>query len=307
MKKQVLTLVGILILGVGVTAATTTHTFFNVVNPDITISVSKHRVSSTSGWWEDALAQFTLTGTGTASGSIDTSTDGYTMPWQRGYNTTNNPNLWGGYTATGDFQSEFRADTYCSKGWHADSYVTYNFLDVTAATTLGVQGDATAVTADSATSNAAGQVFGDGYGGFGEAESVYVEAARQVIDHHTSTWAGAYMNATAAGTPGNTVEFRGYTEGRYYHATHHYDLAVPEMGSGGISQPHGEGFGYDIAIATPGSSLNGFFTSSYSYQASVTEPLEIRGEAGIWTPTWGPWYGWTTYPGNHPVYGDPVP
>lgn len=290
----------VLTVGIGCLGATLTHLFNQVTDPYILVEASKHRVSSTSGYWEDALVQFALQGTGIATGGITVSTDDYTQPWARPENSTNNPNLYGGFTFTGqNFSSLFLAQTYCWWGYKGGTYLNAHSLEVDNPTSFLVEGDVFAITADSAPQNAAGQRFQ------GVASRVLIEAARQVIYHKEGTWTGALFSAEV--TAASTVDVSGYTEGRYFQTTHHFPLAVPEMGKGNHNPPYAEGFGFLVSTEN-GGNIVGFFTSTYAYQSSVVFTNMIAGEAGIWMTSWGePWQAWLGYPGSYPVYGDPVP
>lgn len=292
-------LVALLVTGVvGGLASTLVHNF-SVVDPNINIEASKHRVSSTSGYWEDALVRFFLQGTGTAIGRVTVSTDDYTQPWARPENWTNNPNLYGGFQFSGsNFVSLFLSETYCWWGWHGGTYRNFHFLQVTNPLNFSVTGDAFAITADSAPENAGGQLF------TGSAASILIEAARELIYHKTNTWTGAYFSANV--TAATNVDVSGYTEGRYFHTTHRFPLAVPEMGDGGILPPFAEGFGFWVQAS--GGSIVGEFTSTYAYQSTAVFTNMIAGEAGIWRPNWSqPWQAWPNYPGNYPIYGNPIP
>lgn len=296
-----LCLLALLVTGMwGGLASTLTHNF-NVINPYINIEAFKHRVSSTSGYWEDALVRFFLQGTGTAIGSIKVSTDDYTQPWARPENSTTNPNLFGGFEFSGtSFSSLFLSETYCYWGYgnNAGTYRNYHRLEILNPLNFSVSGDAFAITADSAPENAGGQLFS------GSASSVLIEAARELFYHKTNTWTGAYFSASI--TAAANVDVFGYTEGRYFHTTHHFPLAAPEMGKGGILPPFAEGFGF--LVQASGGSIVGEFTSTYGYQSTAVFTNMIAGEAGIWKPNWGaPWQAWPNYPGQYPIYGNPIP
>lgn len=282
-------------------ASTFEHIFLGVVDPIISVEAFKHRDSSTSGYWEDAWVRFSLEGTGTASGSVIVSTDDYTQPWARPENSTNNPNLAGSFTFSGDhFSSLFLAETYCYWGYstNAGTYRNEHWLEVIAPSNFEVGGDAFAPLADSTPDNAGGQWFR------GSAEQVVVHAARTLFYHKTGTWKGAELFATV--TASSATDVQGYTEGRYFHTTHHFPLAVPEMGKGGILPPFAEGFGF--AIQASSGSISGVFQSTYPYQSTLVFTNMIAGEAGTWKPSWGePWQAWPDYPGDYPIYGDPLP
>lgn len=299
--RKVALLIGIAccVVMFGGVASTLEHVFLGVVDPNISVEAFKHRDSSTSGYWEDALVRFSLQGTGTANGSVTVSTDDYTQPWARLENSTTNPNLYGGFTFSGDnFASLFLAQTYCWWGWHGGTYLNQHNLEVTAPSNFNVSGDAFAVTADSAPQNAGGQQFD------GSAQAVNLYASRMVIDHRTNTWTGAQLDATV--TASSATDVTGYTEGRYFHTTHHFPLAVPEMGNGGIMPPFAEGFGFMIDPSS--GNTNATFQSTYPYQGTFVFSNMIGGEAGTWKPSWGePWQAWPDYPGDYPIYGDPIP
>jgi len=302
MRRMVL-LVGIVccVVMFGGTASTLEHIFLDVVNPNITVGAYKHRVSSTSGYWEDAWVNFSLQGTGTTSGSITVSTDDYTQPWARPENGTTNPNLFGGFTFSGDwFASLFRAETYCYWGYgtNAGTYLNIHQLYVTNPSDFMVQGDAFAPLADSTPDNAGGQMFE------GSAQSVSIFAERSLYHHRLLTWTGAILNAVV--TASSATQVSGYTEGRYFHTTHHFPLAVPEMGNGGILPPFAEGFGFLVQASS--GNISGVFQSTYPYQSTLVFTNMIAGEAGTWKPSWGePWQAWPGYPGSYPIYGDPIP
>lgn len=289
----------VLAAGLVCLGSTLTHEFIGVTNPYIDIEAFKHRDSSTSGYWEDALVKFFLQGTGSATGRITLSTDDYTQPWARPENSTNNPNLYGGFTFSGtDFVSLFLAQTYCWWGWKGGTYLNSHSLEVTNPTNFLVAGDAFAITADNAPQNAGGQCFQ------GSATQVLVEAVRQLIDHKTNTWTGALFSASV--TAPSSIEVTGYTEGRYFQTTHHFPLAVPEMGIGNHIPPYAEGFGFQVSASS--GNIVGVFTSTYAYQSSLVFTNMIAGEAGIWKPSWSePWQAWSQYPGSYPIYGNPVP
>lgn len=226
---------------------------FNATDPDITVTSYK---PNTGDWAWEGTAQFTLSGTGSASGTVTGDFDGVFECYT---DYTGQPQVYGGYTASGgDFKSTFSAYSY-----ETDS----GYFEMAAWSDHSI--DATGVTAGSMTVNGAAiAAYGSGshFGGFvegwqtytGEAEEVEVFASKLHSNRQPvgGTWDDSKITGaefTATGTGSSTATFVGKTEaGTYPNGTETSPYQVLAK----------QGVGFDIDM---GSSVDGTLNTTYPY------------------------------------------
>lgn len=215
---------------------------FNGDDPDVTVTAFAPGAGEMA---VDALAQFTLTGTSHAVGSITASLVPGSM-WAT---------VSGGYTATdGNFNSSFVAQTILHDPWNPNNvWHSEHSIDATGVTgaSLNVLGYAEAGYPGGSYGwyycGGAGQLFS------GEAESATIEGERWYSVEGYPPNRYAFFAADITGT--STVQFGGYTDGSFYGLDHHNNLVrsleCPDLW--GLALGDGLGFGLGIT----GSSIDG--------------------------------------------------
>jgi hypothetical protein len=259
---------------------------FAAGDPDVTLTC--YRGPAGTYQWE-GTASFHLTGTGTATGTINGGTVGVFESYT---DITGQPMVWGGYTASdGDFQSTFNAYSYERDG---PAYFGHGHWSTHTLTATGVPAGSMTVTGDATAVYASGGHMGGfvegGQSFYGEAESVVVfgskmDSTKQGIDPATwdpTKFKGAEFTATAVGS--STVDFGGSTDaGTYYQGTETSTYQVLAK----------QGLGFEIGIT--GSSLYGTLTTTYSYTNALA--LEDPTTTQIIGDTSTPLIGWAGVPG----------
>jgi len=277
-----------LILVAGSASAADFTVGFNATNPNVTVTA--YRGPYGVYQWE-GTAQFTLTGTGSAAGSIYSGTTGVFECYT---DYTGQPSVVGGYTASGgDFQSQFNANSYMLDGpsYFGHGCWSTHGIAATGVTAGGmtVNGDATAAYGCSGGFVEGGQIFS----GVAESVKVYgskMDSTKQGID--PTTWdpkkfTGAEFKATALGD--STVSFGGSTDAGTY-------PVGGETSSCRVLSKQGLGF----LINAPGaSSLVGSLITTYSYTNTQVEPYLIVGDTSTsltGAPGWN-YNQWSGVPG----------
>ena len=260
---------------------------FNVTDPDITVTAYKGPAGCYQ--WE-GTAQFTLTGSSSATGSV---TADFTGVFESYSNYTGQPRVYGGYTASdGDFQSTFSAYSYELDGpaYFGHGYWSVHSIDATGVTdgSMTVEGEAIA-----AASPPTGSYFGgfvEGWQTFsGEAEVVEVfgskmDSTKQGINPATwdpNLFTGAEFTATA--TASSTLLFGGGTEAGTYPTgseTSPYQVLAKQ------------GLGFEVY--TSGTSLDTVWNSNYAY--NVIDAFVNPDGAGVF----GESASWSGLPGYAP-------
>ena len=258
---------------------------FNVTDPDITVTAYRPN-DMFKDWAWGGTAQFTLTGTSFATGTV---TADFTGVFESYTDYTGQPTVYGGYTAyDGDFQSTFSAYSY-----ETDS----GYFEMATWSTHSI--DATGVTDGSMTVNGAAiAAYGSGghFGGFvegwqtydGEAEVVEVFGSKMHSNRQSVgvTWdpnkfTGADFTATA--TASSTLLFGGGTEaGTYYQGWETSPYQVLKK----------QGLGFEVY--TSGSSLDTVWNSNYAY--NVIDAFVSPDGAGVVGESSTALVGWTGIP-----------
>jgi hypothetical protein len=277
-KKLVLT-IAIAVLMITVPAMATDLTVnFNATNPNVTVTA--YGGSANSLQWQ-GTAQFALTGTGSAYGTINANNAG--VSGQSNTNYTGQPAVSGGYTASGgNFQSVFSASSYmtvdnCPKGNDYGHWSNHgiNATGVTSGSMTVTGYATTAASPPPSTSWSFGDLVegGQDFSGTAEEVTVYGEklwaTKKGDVAWDPTKFKGASFSATALGS--STVTFNGSTDAGTY-------PEGSEQGIGKVLSKQGLGFVIEIT----GSSLSGSLTTIYSYTNTQTEPDLIVGDTSTY-------------------------
>lgn len=249
----------------------------NFSGPNPSVNVSAYKGPAGCYQWE-GTAQFTLSGTGSATGSV-TADFGGVFECYSDY--TCQPQVYGGYTASdGDFQSLFSAYSYELDGpaYFGHGHWSDHSIDATGVTdsTMTVEGRAVAFASPPGGSHMGG--FVEGYQAFtGDAEEVTIfgskmDSTKQGIDPATwdpSKFKGAEFTATVTGS--STASFWGSTEAGTYPdgtETSSYQCLAKQ------------GLGFDVNAA---SSISSGLTTTYPYTKVALFAGRVVGETASWS------------------------
>lgn len=280
MNKRIFLMIAIAVLMISVPAMAADLTVnFNATNPNVTVTVYGGLANSLQ--WQ-GTAQFALTGTGSAYGTINANNAG--VSGQSNTNYTGQPTVSGGYTASGgDFQSEFSASSYMTvdnspKGNDYGHWSNHgiNATGVTSGSMTVTGYATTAASPPSSTSWSLGGLVEGGQTFSGTAEKVTVYGEKlwatkkgDVVAWDPTKFKGASFSATALGS--STVTFNGSTDAGTY-------PEGSEQGLGKVLSKQGLGF----KIGITGSSLSGTLTTTYSYVNTQIEPDLIVGDTSTY-------------------------
>ena len=246
---------------------------FNATNPDITVTAYKGPAGSYQ--WE-GTAQFTLTGAGSATGTI---TAGFNGVFECYTDYTGQPTVYGGYTASdGDFQSTFSAYSYELDG---PAYFGHGYWSAHSINATGVTDGSMTVNGGATAAHGSGGYFGGFVEGWqtytGEAESVIVfgskmDSTKQGINPLTwdpTKFTGAEFTATVTG--GSPASFYGSTEAGTYPTgteTSPYQVLAKQ------------GLGFNIQAS---STISATLNTTYAYTVIATFVDQVVGETASWS------------------------